>query len=305
MEYCKPPLNHKELSAKLLNRGLVAKESDLNEFLRHVNYYRVTGYLYPFRQSDESYIPGTDLTTVKRIYTFDQKLRNLLLSAIDKIEVSIKSSIAYTFAHAVCPFGYMKKNNLPGITDDAYESLLTRLEDEKTKSREDFIEHFTLKYGDCHNLPPIWMAVEIMSFGTSVSFYRGLSKQLKQKIGWIYGVPDVVFQSWFVGLNSIRNVCAHHGRLFNRRLGYRFLLPNKRKHPDWHTPIAIPNDISFTALTICSYFLDIIGQPNSFKRDVIELFQEHQDIDLIKGTFPANWQSSPLWKATDQSRGTT
>lgn len=295
MLYTKPPLVLEQQADLLISRGLEAEKSQLIAFLRHVNYYRVTGYLFPFRNSDNSYCSNISFATFKRLYFYDQSLRNLMLSAIDRIEVSLRTVIAYHFSRCCGPFGYAEHRNLPGIDMEIHQKLIIRIKEETIRSREEFIKHFKNKYGDQHEILPIWMAVEIISFGTLVSFYRGLPNNLKQEIAREYKIPDAVLSSWIIGLNAIRNVCAHHSRFFNRRLGYQFKLPNRRKFPQWYSPIAIPNGRTFTGLTICGFLLDLIDTDSSWKKLVKELFLEYKDISAIKESFPEEWQTSPLW----------
>ena len=75
---------------KLRSRGcIITDEVQAVEILSKVNYYRLTAYFLPFKQSDTSYMPGTDFATVYRIYEFDRKFRNILFTAIEEIEVNL------------------------------------------------------------------------------------------------------------------------------------------------------------------------------------------------------------------------
>ena len=81
MNYTKPALNFLQQAQLLIGRGLIADESELKTFLSQVNYYRFSGYLYPFRVSaSDDFVPGT---------TFDQDLRSLTFSAIGIIEIAV------------------------------------------------------------------------------------------------------------------------------------------------------------------------------------------------------------------------
>ncbi len=92
---------------------------------------------------------------------------------------------------------------------------------------------FENKYGDSHSLPPIWIAVEIMSFGDIVRIFRSYDSNLTREFSAEIGIPDRVLESWLLSLNYIRNICAHHSRLWNRELSIKPLLPNSRKYKDW------------------------------------------------------------------------
>lgn len=78
MKYTKPALTFGQQADLLLRRGLAADKTALIEKLRAVNYYRLTGYLYPFRKPDDTFRPGTTLDLVWHRYVFDRQLRVLV-----------------------------------------------------------------------------------------------------------------------------------------------------------------------------------------------------------------------------------
>ena len=66
MKYDKPPLSFEEQAALLIKRGLIADKSLLVSRLKNVNYYRLSGYLYPYRQANDNFKPGTTFEQVWR-----------------------------------------------------------------------------------------------------------------------------------------------------------------------------------------------------------------------------------------------
>ncbi|WP_420846979.1 Abi family protein [Methanolapillus ohkumae] len=44
-----------------------------------------------------------------------------------------------------------------------------------------------------------------------------------------FGIPSLnILENWFHGISIIRNICAHHGRLWNRTFSKKnIILPNK------------------------------------------------------------------------------
>jgi abortive infection bacteriophage resistance protein len=96
---------------------------------------------------------------------------------------------------------------------------------------ETFIDHFKAKYGDCHDLPPLWMLCEVMSFGKMLTLFNGVFEGLRRVIAQKYGIESKVLQSWLGALNVVRNICAHHGRLWNRELGFKPMIPRENKYP--------------------------------------------------------------------------
>ena len=297
MIYNKPPLSFDEQADLLISRNFKATKSELIDFLKHNNYYRLTGYLFPFRNSDETFSADINFDKILAVIDYDRELRNILLYALDKIEVSLRTNIShYSSRYFNDPFFYTDPAKLPGIDSGRYRELLESIKKEVERSREEFIHHFRSKYGPEHLFPPVWIAVQVLSFGTLVSMYRGLPDEVKREIAGVYEIPDTVLSSWITGLNSIRNICAHHSRLYNRRLGYKFLLPRQRKYPEWFFPVQIPNGTVFTALTICSHLLKIIDIDEDWRERVKTLFKKYKHISVIKNTFPENWKESSHWK---------
>lgn len=223
-----------------MRRGLIADKTLLVSRLSNVNYYRFTGYLHPFRlDNSNNYRPDTTFEKVWRHYAFDRRLRLIIMDAIERIEVSVRTRLIYDLSSATGAFGYAAPAGLPKLNPDEFEKWFRSITEEVGRSKEIFVRHFFEKYGDFHVSLPLWMAGEIMSFGCMLTMYRGVSPTIKRSIASHYDIPDEVLTSWLQVINVIRNICAHHGRLWNRELGYKPLFPGKNKYPQWYTPVPI------------------------------------------------------------------
>jgi abortive infection bacteriophage resistance protein len=97
MRYSKPPLSYKQQAELLLSRGLIADKNELINRLENVNYYRLSAYLYPFRNSDDTFKQETTLAEVWRRYTFDRQLRLSVMDAIERIEVAMRTKVTNAF----------------------------------------------------------------------------------------------------------------------------------------------------------------------------------------------------------------
>ncbi|MHC4872145.1 MAG: Abi family protein [Planctomycetota bacterium] len=264
MKYDKPPLSFEDQADLIISRGLVCDRDYLVKILCSVNYYRFSGYLYPFREeSSDCFKTGTKLEDVWSHYTFDRQLRVIVMDAIERVEISIKTQLVYHFCHFYKdPFAYLDPKNLPKLSSEDFKKFINRIRSETKRSKESFIKHFKEKYSDYHNDLPLWMATEIMSFGSTLTLFRGIDKAVKWEIAKYFSMPDEVFMSWLTALNAVRNICAHHGRLWNQVLGYKPLLPKERKYREWHHPVKINNEHIFCILTILQYMLRVCA-PNS------------------------------------------
>ncbi|MFH1061958.1 MAG: Abi family protein [Candidatus Omnitrophota bacterium] len=296
MKYTKPPLTLEAQADLLIKRGLIVDKALLIDCLKNVNYYRLSGYLYPYRKSNDNFKSGITFQKVWRHYTFDRRLRLIVMDAIERFEVSIKTQLIYTLAHTIGASGYTNQANFPKLTSEEHERLIKTITDEVARSKEKFVDHFKVKYGDCHEYLPLWMAGEIMSFGCALTMYRGVSDQIKQKIANHYGIPDEILTSWLKTINVIRNICAHHSRLWNREMGVKPYIPRKKKYPQWHEPVAISQNRIFGVLTIFHYLLKIIAPQSNWKARLCSLLDEYPEISRWSMGFSDNWKESSLWK---------
>lgn len=299
MKYQKPALTFDAQADQLIARGLVAERGQLIEILSSVNYYRLSGYLFRFRDSTnpDLFVEGTNLDEAWDHYIFDRKLRVLMMDAIERIEIAIRTALANTHAQLHGPFGYCKPEHLPNLGNDRFGNFLAKLDEaQRHNSREVFVKHFEAKYGDTHHYLPVWMAVEIMNFGTTLTFYRGVEKGTKRHIASRFDISDDVLTSWLLSMNSIRNVCAHHGRLWNRTIGTKPMIPRQHyKHPDWHV-VQLDNTKIFASITVALYMLRIIAPRSKWKTRFENLLDAHPNVPLPSMGIPPNWREIPIWK---------
>ena len=297
MKYEKPALTFDEQADLLIQRGLLSDREELLGRLRSVSYYRLSGYWYPFRRPDDTFGPGTTLDAIWRRYTFDRRFRLVVLEAIERVEVCIRTELVYLLAHAQGPFGYLDPASLPGLSSDRYTVFLEQLETECSRSREQFLNHFRQKYGDDHPHPPYWMVTELMTFGALLTLFRGSPSNVKKQIASRFGTTDRVFNSWLGALNGVRNICAHHGRLWNRELGYKPMIPTGDVL--WHDPVHVANNRVFGVLTILKYLLSDITPDTHWPARLSELLAEYPEIPLASMGFPGDWQLCPFWADSD------
>jgi abortive infection bacteriophage resistance protein len=182
MKYEKQALTFEVQADQLMARGLDADRKELVQRLSAVSYYRLAGYLHPYRVPDDQghfsdqFYPGTSLTEVWRRYCFDRRLRGLVMDAIERIEVSVRTQLVYHFAHEHGPFGFCAEANIPKLKAEEYIDWRKALIEETRRSKEPFKKHFQSKYGGDHPNLPLWMVAELMSMGSLLTFFRGVSQ---------------------------------------------------------------------------------------------------------------------------------
>lgn len=145
MKYSKPPLSYDALADLLIQRGLVSDKKILVNRLKSVSYYRLSGYWYHFRNPDDTFKPGTSFDKVWSRYTFDRRLRLLVLDAIERIEISLRTSLSHEFSHFYGAFGYLEPKNLPNLSGKEHSDFMQKIVDEASRSTEAFVKHFKTK----------------------------------------------------------------------------------------------------------------------------------------------------------------
>ena len=148
--YLKSHLPFEKQADQLLARGLEADRDELIKRLSTVSYYRLSGYLFPFRElPSDQFKPNSSLTTVWQRYCFDRRLRVLLLDAIERIEVAVRTQLVYHFSDVHGAFGHCDEKNLPNLKIEEYINLRDSLLTETKRSKEPFKQHYFKKYRNC------------------------------------------------------------------------------------------------------------------------------------------------------------
>ncbi len=119
-------MTYNEQADLLISRGLECERDILIAHLEAISYYRLSGYLYPYRNDDDSFRDGTCFGEVWDTYTFDRSFRLVVLDAIERVEVYVRSRLAYELSHLQGPFGYLDRANLPSLRDDEYDSFIAK-----------------------------------------------------------------------------------------------------------------------------------------------------------------------------------
>lgn len=228
MKFDKPPASVKDLINKLEKRGLQIPDLDrANRYLMHIGYYRLSAYMLPFqtKKGHHQFIDNTAFDDILNLYVFDRKLRLHLLEAIERIEISLRAQINDNFVLCYGTHGYLQENNFRESYNHA--RLIDQLSKQYENSTEVFIEHYKTKYGE-PSLPPFWMAIQLLTFKEITIFLSNLNDiSIANKIAHELNVTDTILFSWSRSLSDLRNICAHHSRVWNRVFGSRPKIPKK------------------------------------------------------------------------------
>lgn len=277
-----------EDQVKLLKqRGmLIDDDQKAISYLERIGYYRLSGYSYPFREFSadsgrlDTFVEGTRLSDVIDLFVFDKKLRLLALDALERIELAVRVDIAYLLGQRD-PLCHLNANHFMGIKDKKGKSIYMKwqatLQDKVRRARnEPYIAHHMKHYD---GQLPIWVAIEVWDFGMLSTLYS-LLKVSDQKIiakkyhaDEITGKHQTLFVQWLRSLNFIRNVSAHHARLWNISVKDRANLSTKIIDKN-----ILDNSRPFYYFTLIKWMLDCICPNSTWKLR----FMEHI------GNFPKN-----------------
>lgn len=327
VQYRKPWLSLDEQVTRLDSRGVDVGDHDhATSLLQAIGYYRLTGYLYPFRESQEykdddgrscirvlnTYRQGTNLHDVEAIIDFDRRLRMLVMEGVEHIEVAIRMQIGYVLGHN-SPFAHEDPDtftrqftkseanpNTGKLIPSRHQDWLNRAMKRRDRSDEDFVKHFHDKYD---NRLPIWSLTEILELGQLSILYSGLNQPQALEISGAFRIPTKkIMASWLASLNYVRNVSAHHARLFNRKLqhaprrpkpGLIPLLDHLRDSEDAKRVYG-----TYNALAVIAYLLPLIDAKSTWSQhlgELIHAFPTTSSITAASMGLPPDWETLQLW----------
>ncbi|GIW48989.1 MAG: ABC transporter permease [Caloramator sp.] len=263
----------------LKSRNLVIKdESEAISILQRVNYYRLSAYMLTFKENDK-FNEGITFDDVYNLYKFDKELRNLILPVLESIEVAFRTHIAYLIAHKYGPLGYEDKNNFKN--EKYHADMKNKLQEEINRSDELFVKHHINNYDGVF---PIWVVIELTSFGTLSKIYSNLKDDDQDDIAKnFYGTKGEYLKTWLHTLSNLRNICAHYGRLYNRK----FTVTPKLFKADKKRGII--NDSLFANLFVMGRLLKQKTEWKHFVTKLEALVEQYDKVDLKCLGFPNDW----------------
>ncbi len=169
----------------------------------------------------------------------------------------------------------------------------SKMTDAYNRSDEAFILAFKNKYSN--PLPPAWMLLEVVSFGTLSVTYKHLRRnKIKRDIAGSFGLNKEVFTSWLHSIVYLRNICAHHSRLWNRDMR---ITPAKPGSPHrTFLPSHVRQDKVFYFLSAILSLLEDVNPKNTFKERLGSFMEEYPVIDKAAMGFPEDYKNFRLWK---------
>lgn len=260
----------------------VHNKKECLRFLTCVNYYEISAYFLPFRNVNHVIKEGTDFKQVYKIYEFDRKMRILIFSIIEEIELYLRTQLSYYHAEKYGAMGYKDEENFNEF--HSHQKFLQRVNEEciKRNSKDSVIMHHNKKYG---GQVPIWALVSFFSIGTLSRFYGNMKSADKKAIAKkLYSINFKHMENWLKCLTVLRNRCAHHSRLYFLKFSNYPKLPKGSN-------LEINVKLFGQLLVLKFLHMNTNSWKNNFIVSLESLIEEYSDYIRLKDIgFPTNWK---------------
>jgi abortive infection bacteriophage resistance protein len=316
MLYSRPATDIAAQVALLQGRGMACADWKAAErYLTTIGYYRLSAYWLPLENPpaagqtrSKTFLAGVNFEDVLAIYIFDRKLRLLLLEAIERIEINVRSRWTNRLTLAHGPHAYLDAGNFAARHGRRWnhQRQLALIAQSVKQSNETFIQHYMKKYTQ-PNLPPLWAVTEVMTLGELSKWYAATADlRIQDAVARDLNLPNgQVLVGLLQALSLVRNICAHHARLWNRRIIKR--IPNVKR---WAGDIVLeptnpaaqqqaqPENLIYNVLIAILHLLHAQQTDTSYPqrlKDLVETVTDHQRAAM---GFPTDWRTRSPWGLT-------
>jgi abortive infection bacteriophage resistance protein len=295
----KPALTISKQIGLLKDRGMLIPDvARAEHYLRFIGYYRLSGYLFSFQNRDGSHShdcfkPGANFEVVLDRYVFDRRLRVFIMDAAERIEVAARTAISNSMSERFGAHWYLDSGRFE--TRFNHPDLLRRIKQEacieplNIKKQPEFIRHYLASY-DRPLEPPSWMVFELLSFGAVSKMFAHLVDAEKKHIAEHFNLPRDRLQSWLHAASHLRNLCAHHSRVWNREFG---IVPTVAKTEKHH--VLQPKRL-YNHLVAFQTLLKQVSGDTHWAERLPALLAEHPEIPVAAMGFPPNWKQLAFWR---------
>ncbi len=237
------------------------------------------------------------------LYVFDKRLRLIFLDAIERIEVALRVDVALLLGKR-SPYVHRDPAEFDPLfvggqvwVGSKHQKWLEKLDDTFRRSSEEFVSHFKAKYYGEHL--PIWIAIELWDFGMLSVLLSGMKTSDQQKLANKYGLSKPTLLTSFArNINNVRNMCAHHSRLWNRSPADRVARPKHGEIPNLDHIQGESYSRIYATAAVMQHLLRIINPstkwPHRLKAQ-LKTLPQMPGVSLAQAGFPDRWEELPLW----------
>lgn len=135
-----------------------------------------------------------------------------------------------------------------------------------------------------------------MSLGLLSRWFTQLRPRDRSAIARTYGLDQKVLQAFIRHMSYVRNLCAHHSRVWNRRLTVTMKRPGT-KPPGLAANFAADGERRiYDTLVMLVSLLDHVSPAHRWAADLRRLVEDHE-IDVAQMGFPPDFRTRSIWKA--------
>lgn len=281
---------------KVIHKLTISDDALALCILAQVNYYRLSAYGIGLKKSSnpEEYRDDITLEHIFRLYCFDSEFRNNIIHIVEQLEIMLRTRISYYLGITYGPEGYTDVRNFIDKQDRQGQSIHSKIMESLKREIQHnknlpLVKHHLETYGGHF---PIWVAVEIMTFGNIASLFDIMKTEDKKEISILFGTSPSHLKSWILALVEIRNICAHYNRLYNMPLKQTpFLYRENRKYRNEQNKV-------FPIVLVIKRMLCANEQWESFLKDINKTMNKYRDVVVLSFIgFPSEWYeilSAPL-----------
>ncbi|MCL2092310.1 MAG: Abi family protein [Micrococcales bacterium] len=322
MRQIKPYLTYDQQVDLLVSRGMTVPDRQAAiDALCRIGYYRLSAYTYVFRppatdgeqsRRSDRFVEGTTFAHALGLHDFDDRLRSVLQTGLQQLEVALRTQVGHELGRKH-PLAHLdpahldqkrcaapaERPRVPGGT--AYDDWRGRFDDQVGDAikTEDFVKHHLLNYG---GQMPIWVAVEVMTFGTLTRLYGLLPNTEARTVARNFSVDyRDLFSGWLRSLNTLRNECAHNARIWNRATSYPAKKASTATLPtDLAHLVTTDNQRLYHRAAITAHLLRAIDRQTRWPQHFVEVVKKFPDnpsvtVERDMG-FPTRWRTMDLWQ---------
>lgn len=306
MKYQKPAIDLDEKIKTMKSRGFsISNDEALRHALLSTGYYRLSAYTLPFESGfltdgsrNHLLKRPTVIEEILDLYEFDRKLRLHVMDAIERIEIALRSRWADLLALESTPHAYLDSTLFQDKIK--YAQDLVKLHGNISKSTEIFVTYYREHYND-PPLPPIWAAVETTTLGQLSHWYKNTaSTTVKREVMRFFGMPTIVaFEGVLHALTPVRNICAHHGRLWNRKFTLRLPgISSLHEQLISHSKNNTNDLLLFNYLIVINALMENANLDSSWILRLTDLLSSQPSWQLALMGFTDGWKSHYPWNKT-------
>jgi abortive infection bacteriophage resistance protein len=305
----KPAYSIADQIALLKQRGMLFKdEVQACKYLENISYYRLKGYWWDV-QNDlvlHTFLSDVYFEDIINRYDFDRQLRIILFDAIEQIEIALRTKMIY---HLSIKYGGLWYLNpalfdtvnvvIEEIKQTAHLHVLNELQREFERSQEIFIKDQRRRYPDEN--ADAWKILEVASMGTLSKLYKNLKNKLPEKaiIANKMGLNSTfTFVGWLEAIALVRNIIAHHSRLWSRTIIKKTSMQLNNPAGSWFSQPLKSGQLSkpFAVISCMVYLCNHLNHSNNIKQRIVALINDYPDVPVYKYGFFNNWRNEPIWQ---------